>query len=239
MGTHRTGLRAVVAGAVTVAGASLALTGVVSVASAAVTPATLAVNAACYATASAKDRPAITITGSGYSPDGQVIITDQSASLDVTTTASPTGMVDATAPAPVPDLTKPGFKKDTITATEYSDSGVEYQGTTTTDITLVEASAAHTKRAPGLKALTFKTRWSFSGFPEGKTIYGHYLYGGKFAARQAFGKAQGPCGVLTVHKRLFPATPKHREYVLQIDARKKYSKNATPRLVSKVGVGLF
>jgi hypothetical protein len=236
MGTHRRGLRAAAAGAVTIAGTSLGLTGV---ASAAATPATLAVNAACYATASAKDRPTITITGSGYGAGSQVSITDQSATLDVTTTASPTGTIDATAPAPVPDLTKPGFKKDTITATGYSESGAEYQGTTTTDITLVGASAAHTKRAPGLKALTFKTRWSFSGFPEGKTIYGHYLYGGKVIARQAFGKAKGPCGLLTVHKRLFPATPRHREYVLQLDSQRKYSKKASPRLVSKVGVGLF
>ena len=46
------------------------------------------------------------------------------------------------------------------------------------------------------------------------------------------------CGLLTAHARLYPATPHHREYHLQIDSRRAYSRHASPRLVTKVGLEL-
>ncbi len=228
------GKRAAVA-AIVAAGASL---GVAGTAAAATVPATLAVNQACYIIVN-KTRPTMVVTGTGYVPGDPVNVSDTTGTFDENVTADATGAITATGPAPATYFSKPGEKPDVITATDYSEDGNEYVGNAQTELSFVGASAAKTKRAHGLRALTFKTKWTFSGFPEGKEIYAHYSFGKKTVARQAFGKAQGPCGLLTTHARLYPATPHHREYHLQIDSRKKYSPKASPRLVTKVGLELF
>lgn len=228
------GMRAAV-GAIALAGASL---GVGGTAAAATVPATLAVNQACYI-AAGKTRPTMIVTGTGYTPGDTVIVSDSTGTFDVSTTADPTGAISASGPAPVTFFSAPGEKPDTVTATDYSEDGNTYEGSAPTELSFLGATANKTRRAHGLTALTFKTKWSFSGFPEGKAIFGHYLYGKKTVARQRFGVAQGPCGLLTVHKRLYPATPHHRQYRIQIDARRAYSSHASPRLVSKVGLELF
>ena len=62
----------------------------------------------------------------------------------------------------------------------------------------------------GLNTFREKTPFSFSGFPVGQTICGHYTYGGKLVARHAFGAAQGPCGTLSERTRVLPIKPHHR-----------------------------
>jgi len=223
------------AAAIVAAGVSL---GIAGTASAATVGATLAVNQQCYITVG-KTRPTMVVTGTGYPAGQQINVSDATGSFDVDVTADATGAITATAPAPVTYFSKPGEKADIVSATGYDDSGNEYVGSARTELSFLGASAAKTRRAHGLRALTFKTKWSFSGFPEGKSIYAHYLYGKKTVARQSFGKAQGPCGLLTATARLYPATPHHREYRLQLDSRRSYSTKAAPRLVTKVGLELF
>jgi hypothetical protein len=223
------------AAAIVAAGVSL---GVVGTASAATVGATLAVNQQCYITVG-KTRPTMVVTGTGYPAGQQINVSDATGSFDENVTADATGAISVTAAAPVTYFSKPGEKADIVTATGYDDSGNEYVGSARTELSFLGASAAKTRRAHGLRALTFKTKWSFSGFPEGKSIYAHYLYGKKVVARQSFGKAQGPCGLLKATARLYPATPHHREYRLQLDSRRSYSTKASPRLVTKVGLELF
>jgi hypothetical protein len=222
--------------AIVAAGASLGVVG--SAAAATVPAAPLTLNQACYITVG-KTRPTMTVAGTGYVPGDPVNVSDATGSFDENVTADATGAITATAPAPVTYFSKPGEKADVITATDYGADGNEYVGTARTELSFLGASAAKTKRAHGLQALTFKTKWAFSGFPEGKSIWAHYIYGKKTVARQSFGKAKGPCGLLTARARLYPARPHHREYHLQIDSRKSYSKKASPRLVTKVGLELF
>ncbi|HEY3771414.1 MAG TPA: hypothetical protein VGL69_00330 [Solirubrobacteraceae bacterium] len=223
------------AAAIVAAGASL---GLVGTAAAATVPATLTVNQACYVTVG-KARPTMVVTGTRYIPGDPVNVSDATGSFDENVTADATGAITASAPAPVTFFSKPGEKADAITATDYNENGNEYVGTAQTELSFLGASANKTKRAHGLHALTFKTKWTFSGFPVGKSIYAHYIYGKKTVARQSFGKAKGPCGLLTAHARLYPATPHHREYHLQIDSRRAYSRHASPRLDTKVGLELF
>lgn len=218
--------------AIVAAGASL---GVVGTAAAATVPATLAVNQACYVTVG-KARPTMVVTGSGYIPGDSVNVSDATGSFDQTVTADATGAITASGPAPVTFFSHPGEKADVVSATDYALDSNEYVGSARTELSFLGASANKTKRAHGLRALTFKTKWTFSGFPEGKSIYAHYIYGRKTVARQRFGRAKGPCGLLTARARLYPATPHHREYHLQIDSRKTYSRKASPRLVTKVGL---
>jgi hypothetical protein len=223
------------AAAIVAAGASL---GLVGTAAAATNTATLALNQACYITVG-KARPTMVVTGTGYPAGQEINVSDATGSFDETVTADATGAITATAAAPVTFFSKPGEKADVVSAAGYDDAGNEYVGSVRTELSFLGASANKTRRAHGLTALTFKTKWTFSGFPEGKKIYAHYIYGKKTVARQSFGKAQGPCGLLTAHARLYPDTPHHREYHLQIDSRRSYSTHASPRLVTKVGLELF
>jgi hypothetical protein len=222
--------------AIVAAGASL---GVVGTAAAATVPASpLTLNRACYVSVG-KARPTMVVTGSGYIPGDSVNVSDATHSFHQTVTADATGAITTRGPAPVTSFSHPGQKADVVSATDYAPDGTEYVGSARTELSFLGASANKTRRAHGLRALTFKTKWTFSGFPEGKSIYAHYIYGKRTVARQSFGKAKGPCGLLTARARLYPATPHHREYHLQIDSRKTYSRRASPRLVTKVGLELL
>jgi hypothetical protein len=212
--------------------------GVAGTAGAATVPARLSVNQPCYVTVG-KARPTMVVTGTGYIPGDQVVVSDRTGSFKQTVTADASGAITARGPAPVALLTHPGEKADTVSATDYSPNGNTYLGTARTELSVLGVSASRTRRAHGLRALTFKTKWTFSGFPEGRSIYAHYLFGKKLVARQRFGRAHGPCGLLTVRRRLYPAKPHHRRYRLQIDTRRRYSRRASPRLVTKVGLQLF
>jgi hypothetical protein len=207
-------------------------------ASAATQPATLAVDQPCYVVAP-KAAPMITLTGSGYAPGDPVSITDSQGGIDTRTVAGPTGQITMAVPAPLPFLTKPGVKKDTITAADFTATGGEIVGTAVANLTRFDFGENGARKAPGLRAFTEKTTWLFSGLPSGRTIYGHYTYDGKVTARQAFGRAQGPCGVLTVRKRLYPATPHHRAYTIQVDSSKKYSRRTVPSGRLKLSLTIF
>lgn len=218
--------------------AAVASLGLAGTAAAATVPPTLTVNQACYVTVSKKDRPTMVVTGTGYGPGDSVSVSDSEGGFYENTTADASGAITVSAPAPVPYLDKPGEKSDTITATDYSPAGPVYVGTATTKLSELIV-AAKSRRGRGLSALTRKTRWAFSGFPEGKEIWGHYLYRHKLLARQKFGRAKGPCGLLTTRARMYPATPHHRVYQIQLDSSRHYSTHTSPRLVTKIGLQLF
>jgi hypothetical protein len=195
--------------------------------------ATVTVDKACYVVA--QPLPAMTITGTGFVPGDDVEITDSLGGLSASGTADVNGDIDIATTAPDAYFKAPGVKTDTVTATDATQAGTTIAATTAP----LQAATGKTRRAPGLKAFTFTTKWSFSGFPEGATIYGHYRYRRKIVATQAFGKAVGPCGTLIVSKRIFPATPRHRSYDLQVDASRKYSRKASPKLDSTLSLSLF
>jgi hypothetical protein len=207
----------------------------VSSATAATQPATISVNEACYVITSSV--PMMTITGSGFQPGVSVSLSASSGTLSTQTTADASGDISVSVQAPTPSFKKPSQMRETITAAQTATTGQRIVGSTHTEITALGAEHGSTKQEAGLKALTEKTTWSFSGFPVGKTIYAHYLIKGKQVALQSFGKAPAPCGVLTVRKRLFPKTPQHRSYPLQIDTSRKLVKNTAPK-ITKLRVSL-
>ena len=220
--------------AVVISGAGLVPAAMAATASAAIQPATLAVDQACYVIT--KTQPTITITGSGYAPGDMVAVTDGTGSIDTMTPANSAGQISVAVQAPIPTLSAPGEKADIITADDLTAAGAEIRGTTTAELTTVAAGNTGTKQRPGLQAFTESTKWSFSGFPTGRTVYGHYTYEGRQTALQSFGRASGPCGLLTVRKRLYPATPHHMTYRLQVDGHRKYSKHTEPALHLKLSL---
>ena len=199
--------------------------------------ATLTVDRACYVLTD--PLPPMTITGTGFVPGDDVEITDSLGGLNASGTADADGDVSIPTTAPDEGFAKPGTKTDTITATDATQAGTTITASTLTLLSPLEAATGKTRRATGLKAFTFKTRWSFSGFPENTTIYGHYLYHRKVVATQAFGKAIGPCGTLTVTRKVFPAKPRHRSYGLQVDSSRTYSTATSPKLTSTLSLSAF
>ena len=201
---------------------------------AATVPAKVAVTQPCYVFVS-KAAPPVTITGSGFPAASQVDISDH-LGLDDTATTDANGNFTLTERAPNPFLVDPGQKKDVITVTGFDTAGNEYRGTASTFFSAFAAEFSGSKPKPGLQALQERIKWSFSGFPVGSTVWGHYTFGGKLVASQAFGKATAPCGVLKVKRRAFPGRPGHRRYKLQLDTRKKYSKKTEPRFRAPFGL---
>ncbi len=46
-----------------------------------------------------------------------------------------------------------------------------------------------------------RSRYTFTGWPRGATIWVHYRLGGRTYAIRRVGRARGPCGILRVRKR--------------------------------------
>ncbi len=220
------------ASAAAVAPLSFALT------ASAASAATISVDRACYVR-TGPSAPPMTLAGAGFAPGGQVAITDSSGTLHATATATAAGALDARFPGPSLVLTTPGQQRDTIIATQPSATAPAIVATTATEISILGAGHGSTPSARGDKALTEPTGWVFSGWPAGKTIWVHYLVKHRQVARQAFGRASAPCGVLRVRKPLYPATPHTTSYRTQVDTVKRYSTATRPRFtLLRVGLQL-
>ncbi len=194
--------------------------------------ATLFVNRPCYVIT--KTVPSITITGSGYVPNSEVLITS-TGNVDGSTTAGATGTITLTLKAPAPHFSAPSVKLFTFTA---MDEGTSPAIVATSPVRVAPLGALHsaTPEAAGLKALTETAKWSFSGFTPGKAIYGHYTIHGQQVASQAFGTAHGACGTLHVRAPLYPATPQHASYPVQFDGARRYSPRTAPKLVGRISL---
>jgi hypothetical protein len=224
---HR--VRPVAAFGLTVA---LALTATLAAAASAHAAASLFVNKPCYVIT--KKIPSMTITGSGYAPSSHVLITS-TANVDASTNATATGTISVKLSAPAPHFSVPSVKTFTFTATDENTSPAIVA---TSPVRVAPLGALHgsTPKAPGLKALTEMTNWSFSGFAPGKTIYAHYTIHGQQVASQAFGTARGACGTLHARAPLYPSTPQHASYPVQFDGAKSYSPRTAPKISGRVSL---
>lgn len=210
-----------------VTGALVASAGFASAASA--TP-SITVNQACYVV-HGKQLPTAVVTGTGFVPGDPVDLSSgNNAFFDANTTVGADGSFVASgqiAPAKVtlvPQTT-------TITAQDFADTGT-VSAVTNATTTFFGVSLVSKKKAPGLRAFKLKGTWTFDGFNPGQEIYGHYLIHHKQVALAKFGKASGPCGYLQVRKDGYPATPHYRNYPVQFDSAKKYSKGTSPKIAT-------
>jgi hypothetical protein len=215
-------------------GLALAVATVVSMSgrAAAAPRATLSVDKPCYVLT--KRIPSVIITGSGYRPFSHVLITS-TANIDASTTADGAGKISVKVRAPAPHFSAPSVKTFTFTA---KDENVTPAIRARIRVRVAPLGASHgsTPRAPGLKALTEVTNWSFSGFAPGRTIFAHYTIKGRQVALKGFGVAHGACGTLRTRAPLYPATPHHASYPVQFDSVQHYSPKTTPRLTGRVSL---
>jgi hypothetical protein len=197
----------------------------------------LTVNAGCYVIAG-KNAPPMPFSGSGYTPGDQVLISSDEGTVDTSVKADSQGRISGRADAPTPFFATPGAQRIGLTAKDQTPTGKTITARTTVNVTELGWEHGSTKRQPGLRALTEKTNWSFSGFQPGKLIFGHYLYKGKQVALARFGRAQPPCGTLKVRARLYPATPHHSSFSIQYDDSRAYSQKSRPRIIGPLKLTL-
>jgi hypothetical protein len=211
---------------------ALALTATLGASASANAAATLFVNRPCYVIT--KTIPSMTITGSGYVPNSPVLITS-TANVDASTNATATGTIKVKVKAPAPHFSAPSAKTFTFTAKDENTSPAIVASS---PVRVAPLGALHgsTPKAPGLKALTETTHWSFSGFTPGQTVYAHYTIQGEQVASQAFGIAHGACGTLHARAPLYPATPHHASYPVQFDGAQSYSPRTAPKLAGRVSL---
>lgn len=79
-------------------------------------------------------------------------------------------------------------------------------------------------------------RWSFSGFRQGQTIYGHFVPQTGSSVTHRFGRSDGPCDIVTARARRLPLPPARQrgQWSLQLDTQKNYSAKTTPRITAKL-----
>jgi hypothetical protein len=199
--------------------------------------ATLTVTAGCYVIAG-KNAPPMSFAGTGYTPGDRVLISSDEGTVDTSVKADSLGRIAGRADAPTPFFATPGAQKIGLTSKDQTPTGKTITASTTVNVTELGWEHGSTRRQPGLRALTEKTNWSFSGFQPGLPIYGHYLYRGKQVGLARFGRAQAPCGTLKVRARLYPATPHHSSYSIQYDDSRAYSKKSRPRIIGPLKLTL-
>lgn len=186
------------------------------------------VNRPCYVIASKV--PSMVITGSGFAPRSNVLITS-TANIDVSTHADRHGDISVRVSAPAPYFARPAVKT-------YLFEAADEDGSITARrlVRVAPYGALHgaTAQAPGLTALTERTSWSFSGFAPGREIYAHYTLDGRQVALAEFGRAHGDCGLLRTRAPLYPATPHRAGYQVQFDGVERYSPATRPRIMGTV-----
>ena len=185
--------------------------------------ATLSTSAPCYVTSTGV--PQIDVLGTGFTPGDTIQISGTGVSGS--TVAGADGSINLITKGPRLGLSHPVQKTETVQAQDTTaPSGV----LASTPVTVANLSV---DTRPGTAAPTRKVTWRFSGFLPGKTIFIHYLHGGRVQARMAFGKAQGPCGTLQVRDRLYPGgQPRFSVYQVVLDQVQRYTAQARPRIAT-------
>ena len=203
------------------AAVAAAATLVPAVAAAQASAATLSTSAPCYVISNG--RPQIDVLGTGFTPGDTIQITGTGVSGS--TVAGTDGSINLITPGPTLPFMGPGQRTYTLQAQDQTaPSGV----LASTPMTVANLSV---DTVPGTAAPARRVTWRFSGFLPGRTIFIHYLHGGKVQARMAFGKARGPCGTLKARDRLYPGgQPRFSSYRVVFDQVQRYTTRARPRI---------
>jgi hypothetical protein len=106
------------------------------------------------------------------------------------------------------------FKNYTLRAT---------QGTATASVglTMVRADVALPPRASPHARVTFR----IYGFPRGKNVFAHYVFGGKRRVRTYMGKASRTCGTLTRRQEYLPARTRYGTWTIYFTNTRTLPKN--------------
>ncbi len=192
---------------------------------------TVAAGQACYV-AEGGNPVNVSVTGSGFTPGEEVfaqIPAPGGLAGFATTTVAPNGTVAATIENIFPANIDPVAELETVQI-----KGVLSQAILAESPFQITNLAVKTEppTAPFHKVV----KYTFAGFSPEKPIFGHYIRHGKLALTYKFGKASGPCGILTTKAKLFPGHgPQNAKYKVQFDDSKKLNPKASPKIVTGLG----
>ena len=185
--------------------------------------AVMSVNQQCYA-----EQDAITISGSGFTPNATVSITGGAIAVNAPTDA--TGAFTTTTSASKTTLKHPGAQQTTLTATD--DATGQPMATTLVNVAKLGVDGVPARSKPH-KRIT----WNLAGFVGGGSVYGHWRFKGKTRATHRMGKPQGPCGVLQVKARQIEAnTVRFGTWTVQFDFNASFKRTASPRATVSINV---
>jgi hypothetical protein len=215
----------------TVFGASLGLAGLFVTTAAASAAQTVQVDRPCYVPTQEQR-----ITGSGFTPNGDVRITLQmigphgQSSGGFTTTADGTGAIRVLAKTPQLASSDDTEERAFLSATDQQQAQAGTPPLTTTDfrVSIFDAfvSAWESKKGSPRKSTTFYA-YGFEAV-SGKTLYAHYVLRGRLRKTVAIGSLSGLCGDLQRSKRQFAFRPVPAgDYKVKLDATKRYP-NSSP-----------
>ena len=136
-------------------------------------------------------------------------------------TADPTGTWVDTSQVKAPAIDAGTTKPTTVTLTAQQD-GTDVASTTFQVVNFAVKPKDDSGKPTG------KTKWSFSGFEPGKTVYIHVTRKGR-TYTQRVGTAKSPCGTLSKRLRRLPAVPSTKigygRYKVAVDTNKAYQKS--------------
>lgn len=183
--------------------------------------ATASVDRACYPSDGSAE---VNVTGSGFTPDGEVQMQVGGGIVGVTS-ADAAGNVKTTFPVPSPPESGPS----------KNDSGYEIalvQGSTRASASFRSARVAADFGPGNGRPATLRVRFSAFGFgaatPAGQpmpTVYVHYVDPrGKLRRTVSLGAGAAPCGTIarTRMRKLFPFNPRRGTWTLQLDTNARY-----------------
>lgn len=181
----------------------------------------------CYVNANPMKGAPIQVSGSGFTPGDQLEL----AATDVfgTATVGSSGAFTTTVRGPILSTPFPAQRRFTLKTRD------ETNGVAAATTTFRVANLAF-RTKPGLALPGAIVRYSFSGFRAGHAIYGHFVHGRKVITDR-FGRAQGPCGLLTTRTKLFPGgDPRFTRYNVQFDDSRRYHTQSTPRIDTSISI---
>jgi len=172
------------------------------------------------------DNEAVTLSGTGFSPNNQVSISRDGMVFAQKLTTSPMGEF-------VGSLTLrqgTGQTKRRYTATDVLNPALT--ASTSLLVSAIEVKVRPDTGTPG-KLLRIGAR----GFTTGKTLYAHIVRKGK-ARNERIGRLSGPCSKVVARKRLFTKKTKVGNYRVQFDTKRRYDADTEVRYAFTVDISL-
>jgi hypothetical protein len=156
------------------------------------------------------------VTGSGYTPNGQVNAAFAGATTSVYADASGNIALDLIFPG------VKGVKGYEVAATDVTNTAL------TASIPLL-ATRLHVDVNPAHAAAGKKLRIKGYGMLGGPKVYMHIRGPHHYKSDTRIAKSKAPCGTFKVHRKMVPASAVPGAYKVRFDHKKKYSKNTSPQ----------
>ena len=157
-----------------------------------------------------------TVTGTGYTPNGQVNATfaGQSGVFD-TDAAGNTGLV----------LTFPavkGIATETVTATDTTNPAITASSAMTVTRRHVDVNPTHAAAGKKLRIKGY-------GMTGGSKVYMHIRGPHHYRSDTKIAESKGPCGTFKTRRKIVSSGAAPGAYKVRFDHKKKYSKKTTPQ----------